>query len=228
MKQSIILKNVSKEFFQAGKKIVLFTDGSYVFEQGQTYALTGVSGTGKSTLLNIIAGIEKPSSGAVLYDLEDIAALPEEKSRAYLQKHVGIIFQYAYLLNELSVLENVAIKGRIAGLTQELALQQARELLNQVGLSSKADAMPAMLSGGEQQRVAIARALMLRPAFILADEPTAHLDEENKKIVVDLLLTCSALFGSALIVSSHDPFVVAKMQHKLTIHQGKLSHESFF
>lgn len=223
--KNIELKNISKEFYQGDNRVLLFTDGSYIFMQGETYALTGISGTGKSTLLNIVAGIERPTSGEVMYDGVNIALQAPELLRAYLQRHIGIIFQYAYLLNELSVLENVSLKGLIAGLSPELATQQARELLNQVGLSSKADAVPAQLSGGEQQRVAIARALMMRPAFILADEPTAHLDEENKKGVIELLLRCSQLFGSALVISSHDPYIVEKMHYKLTIHQGKLCHE---
>lgn len=225
MKNHIELKQISKEFYQADKKFTLFTDVSYTFTQGQSYALTGVSGTGKSTLLHILAGIEKPTSGTVLYDAVSYVTLSAEKQRNHLNKHLGIMFQYAYLINELSVSENVALKARIAGISSELATQQADELLNQVGLFHKADALPATLSGGEQQRVALARALMLRPPFIVADEPTAHLDEDNKKIVIELLLKCSTLFGSALIISSHDPFIVEKMQHKLTIHQGKLCHE---
>ena len=223
-KHSIELQNISKEFNQAGKIIPLFSDSSYSFQQGQTYAVTGVSGTGKSTLLNILAGIEKPTSGSVLYDGQDSHRFPPEALRVHLQRHVGIIFQYPYLLNELNVLENVAIKGRIAGLAADAADLHARELLKQVGLEHKADVAPAALSGGEQQRVAIARALMMRPPFIIADEPTAHLDEDNKKMVCDLLLGCAELFGSAVIISSHDPEIIQKMEHKLIIHQGKICH----
>lgn len=222
IKHTIELKNISKEFHQAGKKITLFTDSSALFEQGQTYAITGVSGTGKSTLLNIIAGIETPTAGQVLYDGKNLHLESPENLRIHLQKHVGIIFQYAYLLNELSVIENIEIKGRIAGLSHEDALQQARELLNQVGLSHKEHAHPAALSGGEQQRVAIARALMGRPPFIIADEPTAHLDEQNKQNICELLLSCAQQFGSAVIISSHDPEIINKMQNKLEIHQEKL------
>ncbi len=225
MKNHIELKQISKEFYQADKKLTLFTDVSYTFTQGQTYALTGVSGTGKSTLLHIIAGIEKPTSGAIQYDGVSYATFSAERQRNHLNRRLGIIFQYAYLINELSVSENVALKARIAGISYALATQQAHELLNQVGLLHKADAMPATLSGGEQQRVALARALMLRPPFIVADEPTAHLDEDNKKRVIELLIDCSTLFGSGLIISSHDSFIVEKMQHKLMIHKGKLCHE---
>lgn len=222
IKHSIELKDVSKEFFQAGKRILLFAGSSYNFQQGKTYAVTGVSGTGKSTLLNILAGIERPTSGAVFYDGVDGASFSQQKLRKNLQRQVGIVFQYAYLINEISVLENVSIKGRIAGLSHTQATEQARSLLNQVGLTSKEGAMPAQLSGGEQQRVALARALMMRPPFIIADEPTAHLDEQNKKIIIDLLLSCSHLFGCAVIISSHDPEVVQQMEYKLIIQQGIL------
>jgi ABC-type lipoprotein export system ATPase subunit len=223
-KHSIEVKNISKEFNQAGKKILLFSESSYSFQQGQTYAVTGVSGTGKSTLLNILAGIEKPTSGKVFYDEHDSHGFSGEKLRLHLQRHVGIVFQYPYLLNELNVIENIAIKGRIAGLTAQAAQQEARELLKQVGLEHKELAAPAALSGGEQQRVAVARALMMRPPFIIADEPTAHLDEDNKKVVCDLLLSCAHTFGSAVIISSHDPEIIKKMEHKLNIHQGKICH----
>lgn len=221
---SIELDNISKEFNQAGKIIPLFADSSYTFQQGQTYAVTGVSGTGKSTLLNIIAGIEKQTAGMVLYDGQDSHRFPPEQLRLHLQRHVGIVFQYPYLLNELTVIENISIKGRIAGLPADAAHLQARELLKQVGLEDKAETSPAALSGGEQQRVAIARALMMRPPFIIADEPTAHLDEDNKKMVCDLLVSCTETSGSAVIISSHDPEIIQKMEHKLIIHQGKICH----
>lgn len=223
-KHSIELKNISKEFNQAGVIVTLFAESSHTFVQGQTYAVTGVSGTGKSTLLNIIAGIEKPTSGTVLYDGKDSHRFPPEALRVHLQRHVGIIFQYPYLLNELNVLENIEIKGRIAGLAFDAAHFQARELLKKVGLEHKELAQPASLSGGEQQRVAVARALMMRPPFIIADEPTAHLDENNKKIVCDLLLSCAEIFDCAVIMSSHDPEIIKKMQHKLDIHQGRICH----
>lgn len=224
VKHTIELKNITKEFNQAGKLVTLFCGSTYFFEQGQTYAITGVSGTGKSTLLNIIAGIEKPTSGVVLYDHQDSHRFPPQALRLHLQHHVGIVFQYPYLLNELSVLENISLKGRIAGLSATVAQQQALELLEKVGLASKARAHAAALSGGEQQRVAIARALMLKPPFILADEPTAHLDSENKKLVCDLLLSCARLYGSAVIVCSHDPEIIKRMQHAITIHQGTICH----
>ena len=159
-----------------------------------------------------------------MYDGQDSHRFPPEKLRLHLQHHVGIVFQYPYLLNELNVLENIAIKGRIAGLAAQAAEVQARELLKQVGLSHKESDAPAALSGGEQQRVAVARALMMRPPFIIADEPTAHLDEDNKKLVCDLLLSCAHVFGSAVIISSHDPEIIQKMQHKIVIHQGKICH----
>ncbi len=221
---TIELSNIVKDFQQADKLISLFRGCSYTFKQGQTYAITGVSGTGKSTLLHIIAGIEKPTSGTVLYDGHAIHKDTNTRLSSYVRDKIGIIFQYAYLINTLNVVENVEIKALIAGLSLTEARRQAEELLSLVGLIDKRYTAAAALSGGEQQRVAIARALMLRPPFIVADELTAHLDSENKKSIIDLLISRANLFGCGVIMSSHDPEAIQKMRHQLTIHQGLLCH----
>lgn len=220
--KSIILQHISQDFYQAGKKITLFKDVNYTFEQAKTYAITGVSGTGKSTLLHIISGLEKPTAGAVLFNEKNINLLSTDSWRAHMQQDIGLMLQYPYLINELTVLENVALKGRIAGLSEHDAQAQAQELLHQVGLAAFAASYPAQLSGGEQQRVALARALMGNPPFIIADEPTAHLDEHHKKAVAELLLACARKHGCGVIISSHDPAIIALMQTKLTIHDGAL------
>ena len=173
---TIHLENIKKQFNQNTTTMPVLSGITYTFDSGRTYALTGVSGTGKSTLLSILAGLEAPTTGNVYYNNSSMSTLTNKEKNYLLNKTVGLIFQMPYLIQELSVLENVMIKGLISP-TNSIKKDQALQLLDRVGLRSKAYFLPSILSGGEQQRVAIARAVINKPDFLLADEPTAHLDE---------------------------------------------------
>ena len=213
------LSSVSKVFAHKS----LFSTLNYQFDQGQSYALTGPSGIGKSTLLYLLAGFETPTHGHVYFSTTDLATLNEQQKAEFLQHHIGFIYQVPHLLDELSVAENVMIKGLIMRQPYKVSHDKALELLSQVGLADKASQRPRSLSGGEQQRVSVVRALFSEPSFILADEPTAHLDDETSQLLVDLMLSYT---DSGLIIVSHDAKIANQLDHVLTLSDGALVEES--
>lgn len=218
------LLTVSKSFMQADKQLMVLDNLSYSFMKGHSYALMGASGTGKSTLLHVLVGFEFPTSGKVLYDEVDRASITKKQQQECLRYGFGILLQNAYLIDELSVIENVMLKGLAEGKLRSECLPYATTLLETVGLQDKIDALPAELSGGQQQRVALARALFDTPDFLLADEPTGNLDEASGAQVIDTLIENQKRFGMGLIVSTHDRAVASKMDTILELRNGKL-HE---
>lgn len=218
----IVLDNVKKSFIQAGKKVSVLNGISTEFHQGKTYAIMGVSGTGKSTLLQLIGGLELPSSGHIYIDGVDISTFTQSQKQQFLHATIGFIFQQPFLMRELTVLENVTLKGIIGGYSREFCRERGLALLKRVNLTRKADEPPAALSGGEQQRVAIARALFLQPKFLLADEPTAHVDEAHRETILELLQELVEESGAGLLVSSHDKVVAQRMEHVYALHDGLL------
>lgn len=218
MKHSIItLHNISKSYQQGGASILVLNGINTVFEQGISYAITGASGTGKSTLLHIIAALDKPSSGTIIYNNYN------HNNFDYIHTHIlGLMFQSPHLISELSVEENVMLTGLIAGKAYDECLPRSRELLDLLDLSDKKSYYPAQLSGGQQQRVALARALFNRPHFIIADEPTSSLDPRTGKDIVDLLIACKKEWGMGIIVSSHDAYISDNMDIIYELKDGKL------
>lgn len=192
----------------------------YTFESGHSYAISGVSGTGKSTLIHLLAGLDVPTSGHVLFDGYTIETFDATQRSHFLNRSIGLVFQAPYLIKELSVIENVMLKGLIARGNYATCMNQARQLLDVLGLADKIDVQPTELSGGQQQRVAIARALFGAPAFVLADEPTGNLDAESTDMVLEV-------FGKfahvGLIVTSHNERVCARMQTHLKLENGLLA-----
>jgi ABC-type lipoprotein export system ATPase subunit len=216
--------DISKKFFrQAGSTDVL-NGISYTFQAKHTYAITGASGTGKTTLLHILAGLIPPTAGTVYVNERNIQ-LYTTLERAYvLNNTIGLLFQAPHLIKELTVLENVMTKGLIAGRTPAECKAEALALLKSMGLSDNAYDIPMILSGGQQQRVALARALFGKPSFLLADEPTGNLDAQTGRVIVDLLLACKSEWDMGIIVSTHDPMVADRMDVKLELRDGLL-HE---
>jgi len=175
--------------------------------------ITGGSGTGKTTLLHCLAGIVVPASGAVCHDDTDLAMLSEPERDWFRARHIGYVFQTFNLLRGLSCTENVALAAAIAGASSTAADQRAGELLERVGLHERRDAPARRLSVGEQQRVAIARALVNRPRVVLADEPTANLDERSSDVVLDLLTEITREVGSILVLVTHESRVRDRFEH---------------
>jgi ABC-type lipoprotein export system ATPase subunit len=195
----------------------LFDSLSFSVDAGRCLAVVAPSGTGKTSLINCIAGLLRPASGDVVVAGEDMWNLsPQRRSRARLC-HIGMVFQFGELIPELSAVENVALPLRLQGVRSTESEGAAIELLAKFGLEEKAGQVPASLSGGEIQRVALARALVHRPTVILADEPTGALDGANAVLVADLLLAAARERGAAVVVATHDPLVTERMDEVLDL-----------
>lgn len=222
MQSTLQMLDVWQEFQQGKEMVRVLAGASYAFQQGTSYALTGVSGTGKSTILQLLAGLEQPTEGKVLYQQKSLATFSDIEHQQFLQSTVGLVFQLPYLIDELSVRENVMLKGLIAGQSGALAQKKADDLLMEVGLLHKAAAYPAALSGGEQQRVALVRALFVQPQFLLADEPTAHLDFATKKLIISLIREFKDSSGMGVIIATHDDEIASLMDKQVAIVDGQL------
>ena len=197
----ITCSNISKTFFVEGNAIKVLENINLSLGKGDLVAISGQSGAGKSTLLHIIASLDLASSGNILYDGRAI----EEHTNFALSNirlnNFGFVYQFHHLLDDLTVLENILIPMQILGKT---SVNDAMDIINQVGLSSRINHLPWKLSGGEKQRVAIARALINNPDFIFLDEPTGNLDDENAIIIQNLLLEISKTNNIALVAATHD------------------------
>lgn len=218
----IRLENVSKSFANKAGMLPVLRDITCTFAAQQSYAITGVSGTGKSTLLHLLAGLDQPTGGAIFLGKHNYAQLKPREHAALLNISLGLVFQQPYLIRELSVLENVALKGRIASMSQTEATEKAHVLLKRIGLADKATDKVSALSGGQQQRIAILRALFNQPDFLLADEPTGNLDEATGKDIIDFLYDCQQEWRMGMIISSHDAYVAKRMETCYHIENGTL------
>lgn len=219
------LHKVSKEYEQGGKVIQILHDVQASFLQGKSYAITGVSGSGKSTLLHLLGGLDSPTSGHVAFNKTDLAHMRPAHKNSFLNRSIGFVFQFHYLVKELSVRENIMFAGLVKGESKKECKHRSDHLLEIIGMPHKADAYPTQLSGGEQQRVAIARALFNKPSFLLADEPTGNLDEENVKVIVELFFAAQKEWGMGMIVCSHDVAVYKQMDMVYKMHHGQLRVE---
>jgi len=185
-------------------------------------AIVGASGIGKSTLLHIMGGLDRPDSGALLFQGEDVFLFDRAKLAKFRNKSIGFVFQFHHLLPEFSALENVMMPALIRGLSKQKARAAAEAILIRVGLKDRLFFRVGKLSGGEQQRVALARSLVLKPVILLADEPTGNLDKKISEKIHDLLLELNHEFCVALIVVTHNMELASQMSRKVTIIDGQL------
>ncbi len=194
---------------------------SLCVEDGEFVAVMGPSGSGKSTLLALIAGLDRPSKGYVEVFGERISGWSPGRRALWRRRNVGIVFQFYYLIPELTVLENVVLPMKLAGIHRGREKERALELLEAVGLRDKAHRLPGELSGGEQQRVALARALANEPKLLIADEPTASLDTENKKVVASLI---SELAGDrTVILATHEEWLANMADRVVRLVDGRIT-----
>ncbi|MFF3620690.1 ABC transporter ATP-binding protein [Streptomyces sp. NPDC002467] len=193
---------------------------------GEAVAVMGPSGCGKSTLLNMVAGLDRPTSGLVEVHGQDLGRLNETGLALFRRRSVGMIFQFFNLIDDLPVLDNVALAAQLTGTPARQARRRALELLDELGVAARRNNHPATLSGGERQRVAVARALMNRPALLLADEPTGALDRRSGEQVMDLLIDLNQI-GQTLLIVTHDRELATRCAGRLVeVADGRVAHES--
>lgn len=198
----ILGENIVKEFGEAKTRVLHGLN--FKIQDGEFVSISGRSGSGKSTLLYIISTLDMPTHGRVIIDDRDLAEMTSKEVHEFRNKKVGFIFQFHYLLPELTALENVLLGPRNLGIIQQKE-NYARELLESVGLSDHANKLPSQMSGGEQQRVAIARALVMNPKYIFADEPTGNLDTMNGNRVMQKLKEINKTLGTTICLVTHEP-----------------------
>jgi len=208
----VSISDLTKQYGGAGQPAL--GGVSLQIASGEAVAVMGPSGSGKSTLLNLIAGLDKPTSGVVTVAGQRVDSLSETRAARFRREHIGMIFQFFNLLDDLTVADNVLLPAQLAGMRRAISRTRMRDLLERLGIAQHANAYPGRLSGGERQRVAIARALVNSPALLLADEPTGALDTANGEAIGRLLLDLNAA-GQTLILVTHSPELAAKYARRV-------------
>lgn len=218
----IEIRNVTKSY---GPLTVLH-DVSLSIPEGEIMAIVGPSGAGKTTLLQIAGTLDRPDSGTVVFDGTDLFSLKDKKLSEFRNTHIGFVFQFHQLLPEFSAMENVAMPALIAGRSRKEAFDEARQLLDDLGLSHRTDHKPAELSGGEKQRTAIARALINHPKIVLADEPTGSLDSHNREEIQQIISRLCHERGQSFVIVTHDREMASIADRIVEMADGKIIDNS--
>jgi putative ABC transport system ATP-binding protein len=216
----IEIKNLNKIYNTSAVPVHAVREVSLRVEKQEFLAIVGPSGSGKTTLLNIIGGLDQPTSGNVIIDGTDLSSLHSGELVEYRLRRIGFVFQAYNLIPVFTARENVEFIMLLQGVEKNKRETRAVDLLKQVGLSEKINSRPTQLSGGEQQRVAVARALASRPAFVLADEPTANLDTESAESLLDLMENLNQTYEMTFIFSTHDFRVMRRARRIVTLQDG--------
>lgn len=215
----IVVQNLSKRFAPNLPDVIKKLNFS--IQDGEFVALVGRSGSGKSTLLYLLSTLDRKFEGEVLYDGQDVRSMKEEDIHKLRNLQIGFVFQFHYLLNELTALDNILLPARKAGKINE-RMPFALELLQKVGLADKANRLPPQMSGGEQQRVAIARALVMRPKYLFADEPTGNLDSFNGDGIMKIFKQFNQEYGTSIIYVTHDQEFASRASRRIELVDGEI------
>ena len=216
------IRNLVKIYDNGSEELKIIDNIDLDLDRGDNLVITGESGCGKSTLLNIIGSLDKAQSGSVRVGDITVTDLNEEELYDYRNSVVGFIFQFHYLLKELTAVENIMLPSFISGIPRKEALEKAEHLLERVNLYNRKDHYSGQLSGGERQRVAVARAMINNPQLILADEPTGNLDSDNSAVVENLLFKLVEENNTTLVLVTHDSGIAERGSRQITIDKGKL------
>jgi len=215
-------RGIVKSYQVGGTWLTVLRDLDLQVEPGEMVAIVGASGVGKSTLLHILGGLDRANEGHIVIDGVQLTALDDAALVRFRNQRVGFVFQFHHLLPEFSALENAEMPMRIARIAMTETRPRAEELLSRVGLAERLSHRPGMLSGGEQQRVAVARALIMRPAVLLADEPTGDLDEQTADSLHALLREMHQRYGLTSVIATHNPRLAAACDRILRLEGGRL------
>ncbi len=218
----MVVENISKSFTRGPAHIDVLKGVGMEVKAGEGIAVIGASGTGKSTLLHLLGGLERPDSGRILYDGADICRMNDREIATFRNTRLGFVFQFHFLLPEFTALENVMVPALIHAKKSDDVHARAVSLLETVGLKDRLEHKPGELSGGEQQRVAIARALMMSPQVLLADEPTGDLDPMTGNKVIDLLSQLKTTMGVTMVIVTHNMDLARTMDRILVLKGGHL------
>jgi predicted ABC-type transport system involved in lysophospholipase L1 biosynthesis ATPase subunit len=220
-------RNVRKTYRTGAGALTVLDGVSLAVEPGASVAVTGPSGAGKSTLLHLLAGLDVPTAGEVLWQGTSLARMGERERAAYRNRTIGIVFQFYHLMPELSAAENVMLPGLVGGRGPARALRErAAAALARVGLRDRAGHRPSQLSGGEQQRAAIARALVNEPSVLLCDEPTGNLDSKTGGEIADLLFGLPHGRRMSLVLVTHEAALAARAQRRVHLQDGRVAQEA--
>jgi lipoprotein-releasing system ATP-binding protein len=218
----IEVTDLNKSYVSGPRRVDVLQDVNLTISAGERIAVVGASGAGKTTLMHILGGLDRPGSGSVRYDGRDIFALKGEALDTFRNRTIGFVFQFHQLLPEFSALENTMFPALIAGRSFREAAEPARRLLEEVGLGARLTHKPGELSGGEQQRVAIARALVMEPQVLLADEPTGNLDSGTSDEIYHLLREVHAARGLTMIIVTHSAVLAGRMDRVIPMADGRI------
>ena len=221
----IELSSLTKIYTETASEVVAVNGINLTVEAGEFAALVGPSGCGKTTLLNLIGGLDRPTGGTVRVDNTDLHQLSDADLVRFRLEHIGFVFQAYNLIPVLTALENTVFIMELQGIPAAERNRRGMELLDAVGLADKAHHRPAQLSGGQQQRVAVARALASKPAFVLADEPTANLDSKSAGTLLDIMAELKRTEGTLFLFSTHDPRVVDRAKRTFHLEDGVILRE---
>ncbi len=216
-------QEIVKSFVQPGReRLVILRGLSLAVERGRTASIAGASGSGKSTLLHLLGSLDEPDRGIIRFEGEELATFSRRRLAAYRNRDIGFVFQFHYLMPELTLRENVAAPGLVQSFRKRQALDEAGALLAEVGLGDRLDAMPYQLSGGEKQRAAIARSLLNAPSLLLADEPTGSLDWKTGEAVFAVLQRLIRERGLTAVIATHNPQLAQLTDKRYVLHGGQL------
>ena len=223
----IVVKGLCRGYAMGNESVIALRNVDLTFYEGEICSIFGASGSGKSTFLNLLAGMEKPNRGSILIDGTDITKLSEDEMAVFRQKNIGFVFQSYNLLPMLTAEENVAMPLMFVGMDRAKRLHAADAVLREVGMGDRLTHYPTQMSGGQQQRVGIARAFVARPKIVFADEPTGNLDSKTTVEIMNVMVRFARQYNETLIIVTHNPELVDYTDRIITLKDGQIIEDSY-